>query len=35
MADGYTDHACVDAETLRPIRVPDWLSSAVSAAESS
>jgi acyl-CoA thioester hydrolase len=35
MADGYTDHACVDAGTLRPTRVPDWLSAAVSAAESS
>ena len=35
MADGYTEHACVDARTLRPTRVPDWLSAAVSAAESS
>ena len=35
VADGYTEHACVDAETLRPTRVPDWLSSAVAAAESS
>jgi len=35
MADGYTEHACVDAQTLRPTRVPDWLSGAVSAAESS
>jgi acyl-CoA thioesterase FadM len=35
MADGYTEHACVDAQTLLPTRVPDWLSSAVSAAESS
>ena len=34
MADGYTEHACVDAKTLRPTRVPDWLSAAVSAAES-
>ena len=34
MADGYTEHACVDAQTLRPTRVPDWLSAAVSAAES-
>jgi acyl-CoA thioester hydrolase len=34
-ADGYTEHACVDARTLRPTRVPDWLSSAVAAAESS
>ena len=35
VADGYTEHACVDAATLRPTRVPDWLSAAVSAAESS
>jgi acyl-CoA thioester hydrolase len=35
VAEGYTEHACVDAETLRPTRVPDWLSSAVAAAESS
>jgi acyl-CoA thioester hydrolase len=34
MADGYTEHACVDARTFRPTRVPDWLSAAVSAAES-
>jgi acyl-CoA thioester hydrolase len=34
VAEGYTEHACVDAETLRPTRVPDWLSAAVSAAES-
>lgn len=33
MADGYTEHACVDAQTLRPVRVPQWLSAAVSAAE--
>jgi acyl-CoA thioester hydrolase len=34
VADGYTEHACVDARTLRPTRVPDWLRAAVSAAES-
>jgi acyl-CoA thioester hydrolase len=33
MADGYTDHACVDARTLRPTRLPEWLRAAVSAAE--
>jgi acyl-CoA thioester hydrolase len=33
-ADGYTEHACVDAATLRPTRVPDWLTAAVQAAES-
>jgi len=35
VAEGHTEHACVDAETLRPTRVPDWLSAAVAAAESS
>jgi acyl-CoA thioester hydrolase len=27
IADGWTAHACVDARTLRPLRVPDWLRS--------
>ncbi|HEY2372765.1 MAG TPA: thioesterase family protein [Gaiellaceae bacterium] len=35
MADGYTAHACVDAGTLRPTRIPDWLSDAIRTAESS
>ena len=35
MADGYTAHACVDAVTLRPTRVPDWLRSAIGRVESS
>ena len=34
IADGRTEHACVDAGTLRPTRVPEWLRAAVSAAES-
>jgi acyl-CoA thioester hydrolase len=34
VADGYTEHACVDARTLRPTRVPAWLSAAVAAASS-
>lgn len=25
IADGWTGHACVDAATHRPTRVPDWL----------
>ena len=25
VADGYTVHACVDAKTRKPIRVPDYL----------
>jgi len=35
MADGWTAHACVDAATLRPTRVPDWFASAIRSAESS
>jgi acyl-CoA thioester hydrolase len=35
VADGYTLHACVDAGTLRPTRVPDWLVEAIRAAETS
>jgi acyl-CoA thioester hydrolase len=35
VADGWTAHACVDAATLRPIRVPGWLVSALRDAESS
>jgi acyl-CoA thioester hydrolase len=35
VADGYTNHACVDALTLRPTRVPDWLQEAIASAESS
>ena len=32
-ADGYTEHACVDAATLRPTRVPEWLMAAFAADE--
>jgi acyl-CoA thioester hydrolase len=35
MADGYTAHACVDAATLRPRRVPDWLRDAIARVEAS
>lgn len=35
VADGYTAHACVDATTLRPTRVPDWLVEAIATAEAS
>ena len=35
MADGYTAHACVDAATLRPTRIPGWLTAAIRTAESS
>jgi acyl-CoA thioester hydrolase len=33
LADGWTAHACVDAETLRPTRVPAFLVEAIAAAE--
>jgi acyl-CoA thioester hydrolase len=33
VADGHTEHACVDATTLRPTRVPAWLTEAIEAAE--
>jgi len=35
LADGWTNHACVDATTFAPTRVPDWLAEAIRAAESS
>ena len=34
MADGYTSHACVEAATLRPTRVPEWLRDAIASVES-
>ena len=33
VADGWTAHACVDATTFRPTRVPDWLRTAIASAE--
>jgi acyl-CoA thioester hydrolase len=33
VADGWTAHACVDATTFRPTRVPDWLADAIRTAE--
>ena len=33
LADGWTSHACVDARTLRPTRLPQWLKDAIAAAE--
>lgn len=35
IADGWTSHACVDARTFRPTRVPPWLAEAISVAEGS
>ncbi len=33
IAEGHTEHACVDAETMRPTRIPGWLVDAITAAE--
>jgi acyl-CoA thioester hydrolase len=35
VAEGWTSHACVDARTLRPTRMPAWLAEGIAAAESS
>jgi acyl-CoA thioester hydrolase len=35
IADGWTTHACVDAKTLRPIRIPAALAEAIAKAEAS
>jgi len=35
IADGWTSHACVDARTLRPTRIPPPLADAIAKAESS
>ena len=34
VADGWTTHACVNAQTLRPTRMPRWLAEAIVEAES-
>jgi acyl-CoA thioester hydrolase len=34
IAEGWTAHACVDAKTLKPTRLPAWLVDAVVTAES-
>jgi acyl-CoA thioester hydrolase len=34
VADGWTSHACVDARTLRPVRMPAWLVEAIADVES-
>jgi acyl-CoA thioester hydrolase len=33
VADGWTRHACVDATTHRPTRVPEWLAEAIASTE--
>ena len=35
IAEGWTAHATVDAGTLRPTRIPDWLAAAIAAPGSS
>jgi acyl-CoA thioester hydrolase len=34
IAQGWTAHACVDAKTLRPTRMPAWLADGIAAVES-
>ena len=34
IAAGWTTHACVDAHTLRPTRLPEWIVDAIARAES-
>ena len=34
IAQGWTTHACVDAHTLRPTRLPQWIVDAIARAES-
>ena len=33
VADGWTAHACVDATTFRPTRMPPWLAESIEVAE--
>jgi acyl-CoA thioesterase FadM len=33
VADGWTGHACIDARTLRPTRMPSWLAEAIASVE--
>jgi acyl-CoA thioester hydrolase len=33
VADGWTAHACVDAKTFRPTRMPAWLADGIAAVE--
>lgn len=33
VADGWTAHACVDAATLRPTRMPAWLAEGITQVE--
>jgi acyl-CoA thioester hydrolase len=33
LAEGWTTHACVNAQTFQPTRVPAWLAQAIATAE--
>jgi acyl-CoA thioester hydrolase len=33
LAEGWTTHACVDSQSFRPTRMPDWLAGAIARAE--
>jgi acyl-CoA thioester hydrolase len=33
LADGWTSHACINAKTLRPTRMPEWLAEAIAKLE--
>jgi acyl-CoA thioesterase FadM len=33
VADGWTSHACVNAATLRPTRMPSWLAEGIATLE--
>jgi acyl-CoA thioester hydrolase len=35
LAEGWTSHACVDATTLKPVRIPPYLAEAIATAEGS
>jgi acyl-CoA thioester hydrolase len=33
LAEGWTTHACVNAQTFQPTRVPSWLATSIATAE--
>ena len=34
IASGFTEHACLDKRSLRPVRVPDWVRAAIESVDS-
>jgi acyl-CoA thioester hydrolase len=34
LAEGWTAHACIDAESMRPVRIPAWLADTLASLES-